>query len=85
MPITRMRMRRTCEDGRYVNNVPRGLYGDVSGDRNMREVDPPEADRLTLFMYEEIVAIRRAVERCGLGRADVEAIFHGNARRVLGV
>jgi len=85
MPITRMRMRRTCEDGRYVNNVPRGLYGDVSGDKNMRELDQPEADRLTFFMYEEIMAIRRAVERCGLGRADVEAIFHGNARRVLEV
>jgi predicted TIM-barrel fold metal-dependent hydrolase len=84
MPITRMRMRRICEGGRYVNVVPRGLYGDVSADRNMGEVDPPEADRLTFFMYEEIKAIRRAVERLGLGRGEVERIFFSNAKRVLG-
>jgi len=83
MPITRMRMRRICESARYVNIVPRGLYGDVSGDSHMREADPPEAGKLTLFLYEEILAIRRAVERLGLGRADVESIFNGNARRVL--
>jgi predicted TIM-barrel fold metal-dependent hydrolase len=85
MPITRMRMQRTCEQGRYINIVPRGLYGDVSGDKNMREVDPPAAEQLTLFMYEEILAIKKAVERVGLGRVDVEAIFHKNAQRVLGI
>ena len=85
MPITRMRMRRVCEDGRYINIVPRGLYGDVSGDRNMREVAGQEADALTFFMYEEIKAIRRAVERVGLGRSDVEALFYANARRFLSI
>ncbi len=85
MPITRMRMRRICEAGRYINVVPRGLYGDVSGDRNMREVDPPEADRLTFFMYEEILAIKRAAERIGLSRRDVEAVFYDNAARFLGI
>ncbi len=85
LPITRMRMRRECSGGVYVNVVPRGLYGDVSGDRNMREVDPPEADRLTFFLYEEILAIRAACESVGLGRSDVEAIFDSNARRVLGL
>jgi uncharacterized protein len=85
LPITRMRMRRVCEGGSYVNIVPRGLYGDVSADRNMREVDPPEADRLTFFMYEEIIAIRRACERAGLDRKGVESIFFGTAKRVLGL
>ncbi len=85
MPITRMRMRRMCESGRYINVVPRGLYGDVSGDKNMREVDSPEADRLTFFMYEEILAIKRAVERIGLSRGDVEGIFYANAKRFLGI
>ncbi len=84
MPITRMRARRVCEGGRYVNIVPRGLYGDVSGDKNMRAVDPPESGRITFFLYEEIKAIRAACERLGLGRGDVEAIFRGNALRVLG-
>jgi predicted TIM-barrel fold metal-dependent hydrolase len=85
MPITRMRMRRICEAGRYINIVPRGLYGDVSADKNMREVDPPEADRISFFMYEEVLAIKRAVERLGLGRSDVEAVFYANARRFLGI
>jgi uncharacterized protein len=85
MPITRMRMRRICEDGRYINIVPRGLYGDVSADKNMRDADPPEADRLTFFMYEEILAIKRAAERIGLSRADVESVFYSNAKRFLGI
>jgi hypothetical protein len=85
MPITRMRMRRICEGGKYVNVVPRGLYGDVSGDMNMREADPPDADSISFFMYEEVSAIRRAVERIGLGKSDVESIFLKNAKRVLGI
>jgi uncharacterized protein len=85
MPITRMRMRRVCESGRYVNIVPRGLYGDVSADPNMRDADPPESDRLTFFMYEEVLAIKRAVERVGLGRADVESIFYTGAKHFLGI
>ncbi len=85
LPITRMRMRRVCENGTYVNLVPRALYGDVSGDKNMREVDPPQSDRLTFFMYEEILAIRQACDRAGVGRLGVEAIFNGTAKRVLGI
>jgi uncharacterized protein len=85
MPITRMRMRRHCEGGRYVNVVPRGLYGDVSADRNMGEADPPQSDTITFFMYEEILAVKRAMERIGLGKSDVEAFFLNNAKRVLGI
>jgi uncharacterized protein len=84
MPITCMRMRRVCEGGHYVNLVPRGLYGDVSKDDNMRAVDPPEAENLTTFMYEEVMAIKRACGKAGIGRPGVQAIFEGNARRVLG-
>ena len=84
LPILRMRMRRITRGGRYVNLVPRGLYGDVSGDPNMGEVDGDEAARLTFFLYEEIDAFRRAAERVGLTRADVADVFCGNARRLLG-
>jgi hypothetical protein len=80
-----MRMRRVCESGTYVNLVPRGLYGDVSGDTNMRAVDPPQSEKLTSFMYEEVLAIRQACERAGVDRRGVEAIFHGTAKRVLGL
>jgi hypothetical protein len=85
LPITRMRMRRLCENGTYVNLVPRGLYSDVSGDKNMREVDPPQSEKLTFFMYEEVLAIRQACERAGVDRRGVESIFHGTAKRVLGL
>ncbi len=83
LPILRMRMRRIVRDGRYINVVPKGLYGDVSGDRNMMEVDGPEAERLTLFLYEELDAFRRAAERVGLTRADLADVFCHNARRLL--
>jgi uncharacterized protein len=83
LPILRMRMRRICENGLYVNLVPRGLYGDVSGDKNMREVDGDVAAQLTFFMYEELEAFRRAAEATGLGRADVEDIFYNNAVTML--
>ncbi len=84
LPITWMRMRRVCEGGRYVNLVPRGKYGDVAGDKNMREVDGAEAGRLTTFMYEELAAIKRACARVGVDGRGVEAIFRTNAERVLG-
>jgi len=83
MPILRMRMRRICEEGRYVNIVPRGLYGDVSNDANMREVDGEEAGRLSFFLYEEIDAFLRAAEEANLSRYDIADVFHGNAARVL--
>lgn len=83
LPILRMRTRRICEQGVYVNLVPRGLYGDVRGDRNMREIDGPEAERLTFFMYEELLAFRRAAERVGLSAADLQDVFHDNAARLL--
>ncbi len=83
LPIARMRMRRITKDDHYVNVVPRGLYGDVSGDRNMAEADGPEADQLTFFVYEQLKAFRRAAGRAGLSRGDIEDVFHGNAMRVI--
>jgi hypothetical protein len=63
--------------------VPKGLYGDLGGDKNMREIEGPEAERLTFFMYEELLAFRRAAERCGLDRGDLQDVFYNNAARVL--
>ena len=79
MPITKMRMYRVTENGNYVNVVPRGLYGDVSGDMHMRESD--ERD-ITTFMYEELLAFKSAAEECGLSRAEVEKVMAGNAMRI---
>lgn len=83
MPILRMRMRRVTEGDHYVNLVPKGLYGDVSGDKNMGEVEGEEAEGLTFFLYEEIDAFRRAAERLGLSRGDVEDAFYNNARAMI--
>jgi predicted TIM-barrel fold metal-dependent hydrolase len=79
LPITRMRMRRVEKDGIYVNLVPRGLYGDVSADRNMGELDPPESEGLTFFLYEEMEAFRQAAIRTKLSRKDIERVFWNNA------
>jgi predicted TIM-barrel fold metal-dependent hydrolase len=84
LPITRMRMRRICEDGFYVNLVPPGLYGDVSDDPHMREVSPAEGAQLSFFLYEELDAFRQAAEAVGLSAADVADVFYGNAARLLG-
>lgn len=84
LPITRMRMRRICEAGRYVNLVGRGLYGDVSGDPNMREVPAEEAQAHTFFLYEELDALIGAAREVGLGRREIGAMLFGNAARLLG-
>lgn len=76
MPITKMRMYRIEQDGHYVNVVPRGLYGDVSYDKNMAESDSTE---ITTFMYEELRAFKRACGTLGLGRNDIEKIMCKNA------
>lgn len=83
LPVVRMRMRRICEGGTYINLVPKGLYGDVSNDPHMREIDGEDAGRLSFFMYEEIDAFRRAAEATGLSKDQIEAIFFGNAAKIL--
>ena len=83
LPILRMRTRRICENGKYINLVPKGIYGDVSLDSHMREVDAQQAARLTFFMYEELDAFRRAAHAVRLNANDVEDVFYNNARRIL--
>ena len=83
MPILRMRMRRICQGGRYVNLVPPGLYGDVGDDPNMGEVSEEEGEKLSFFMYEELLAFREAAEATGLGTTDLEDVFYNNAVRLI--
>ena len=83
MPILRMRTRRICEGDRYINLVPPGLYGDVSRDAHLREVTAGEAESVTFFMYEEILAFKNAAAACGLGRSDIQKVFRDNAAAVL--
>ena len=76
MPITKMRMYRITENGTYINVVPRGLYGDVSNDPHMRESDE---ENITTFMYEELLAFKKAAEKLSLTRQDVSDIMFNNA------
>ena len=79
LPITRMRMKRITEHGKYINLVPKGLYGDVTKDKNMREVSGKEAEKFTLFIYEQINAFRIAAEQTHLSETEIENIFYNNA------
>ncbi len=85
LPILRMRTHRIEENGTYINLIPPGLYGDPSQDRHLREVTQEEADRIpiTFFMYEEILAFKRAAEKLGLSRSDVEHAFYLNAKKLI--
>ncbi len=83
MPITRMRMKRIEKNGIYVNLVPKGLYGDVSGDKHMEEIEGPAAEKLSFFLYEEMDAFRRASEKYGLKKPDIKKIFYENAKRII--
>ena len=83
MPVLRMRMRRIEDNGTYVNLVPPKIYGDISNDPHMREVSSQEAEKLTYFMYEEILAMKKAIERIGLGKAEIEDLFYNNANELI--
>jgi predicted TIM-barrel fold metal-dependent hydrolase len=83
MPVVRMRMRRICEQGFYINLVPQGLYGDVSDDPHMREVSDPEGAQLSFFLYEELLAFREAAEAVGLSARDVADVMYFNAARLI--
>lgn len=80
MPIAIMRMYRIVEDGVYYNVVPRGLYGDVTGEAHMRETD--ETD-ITMMIYEQFRALKRVAAELKLTDKDVENIVYGNAKRLL--
>lgn len=84
-PILRMRARRVVENGFYINEIPANSLGDVSADAHMREIPYPQAERITFFIYEEILSCKRAAERLGLGRKDIENIFCRNAARIFHV
>jgi predicted TIM-barrel fold metal-dependent hydrolase len=83
MPIVRMRMKRIEKNGIYVNLVPKGLYGDVSGDKNMAEVEGNKADDLTFFIYEEINSFLLAAKASLLNKKDIEDIFFNNAAKLI--
>ena len=81
LPIAIMRMYRIVdENGVYHNVVPRGLYGNVSGEPHMIETDE---ENVTLMMYEQIRALKRVATDLKLSDKDVEKILCGNAQKLI--
>jgi len=77
MPITAMHAKRICEDHNYVNII---LDADWE-DSHTRPATPE--DKVTFFLYEEISAFKRAAEKKGLSRKEIEKVFFLNAQRIL--
>ncbi len=76
-PIFYMRGRRQWEGRTYRNRTSQPFMFN-------KEREAPEIEaRYTLYMYEALRALRQACEQNGIGREGVEAIFHGNAARLI--
>jgi len=81
LPISIMRMYRiTDETGFYKNVVPRGLYGDVSGDAHMMESDEKN---ITLMIYEQLRAFKRVANEMRLTDTQIEEIMYLNSKKLL--
>ena len=76
-PIFYMRGRRRWEGKKYINHTSYPFYF------NQNRESPEIEAGYTLYIYEALRAIRTATEELGLERADIEAIFHGNAERLM--
>ncbi len=78
-PIFYMRGRRQWKGTTYTNRTSYPFH--FNKDR-----EPPEVEaEYTLYMYEALRALKSACDDLALGPDDVEALFHGNAERLLGV
>jgi hypothetical protein len=76
-PVFYMRGRRQWEGRRYINRTSYPFHFN-------KEREAPEIEAAyTLYTYEALQAIRGACEDLQLSRDDVEAIFHGNAERLI--
>jgi uncharacterized protein len=77
-PILYMRGRRQYRDRSYINRTSYPFHFN-------RERESPEVEATyTLFMYEDLHAIKQACEQLNLtARRQIEAIFHDNAARLI--
>ncbi len=82
MPIAKMRMYRIHENGYYINVIPRGIFGDITGVGHMRESDDPN---ITTFTYEIIRGFMKTVKKMGLTKQDVEDVMCNNAVKLYNI
>jgi uncharacterized protein len=76
-PIFYMRGRRQFHDRIYINRTDHPFFFN-------RDREPPDVEAgYTLYMYENLLAIRKACEQLGLDRGEVKSIFFKNAYRLI--
>ncbi|MDO8683488.1 MAG: amidohydrolase family protein [Armatimonadota bacterium] len=78
LPITLMRGVREHVGDKYIN------YTDAPYSWNVNRKTPEEEAKYTFFIYEEIRALIRAVEKSGLGAEAIEKIMYSNNAELLG-
>ena len=81
LPIAKMKMYRIVENGYYINVVPRGLYGDMTGAAHMRETD----EEMSNFTYEILRGFKQCAENLTLSKKDVKDIMCDNAAKLYGI
>jgi uncharacterized protein len=76
-PVLYMRGRQQWNDRTYRNRTSYPFYFN-------QQREPPEVEAgYTLYLYEALLALKQACGRQRLDRAQIEAIFHGNAQRLI--
>ena len=76
-PVFYMRGRRQWKGRQYINRTNGDFF--FNAEREAPEIEAT----YTLYIYEALRTIKQVCGELGLGRKHVEAIFHGNARRLL--
>jgi uncharacterized protein len=76
-PVFYMRGRQRWRGTSYINHTDYPFF--FNREREPREIE----SHYTLFMYEALQAIKQACEAASLDRNQIEAIFYGNARRLI--
>ena len=76
-PVFYMRGRRQWRGRKYINRTNHDFHFN-------KEREAPEVEaKYTLYMYEALRAIRGVCEELGIAREQIEAMFYGNAERLI--
>ncbi len=76
-PIFYMRGRRQYAGRSYINRTSYPFH--FNRDREAPEIEAS----YTLYLYEDLLAVKQACEKLGLARQDVEDVFYNNAKRLI--
>lgn len=82
-PIGYMRLHREHVNGTYINEISAGSLGDVLQDNHIREINGADAESISLFVYESIASMIRAVKKLNLPDEALDDIFYRNAKNLL--